>query len=273
MHEPPRGVPVTMGSPRFHSLELDGFTVVEAWFPAREILPQHIHERACVGTMLEGSFELRFPGKAYDCTPATVFTEPAGDTHANFMGASGARVVVVQPDPGRADLLHPFRGVLQAASHQHHPGIAERASRLARELTARDDLSLLAAEGLVLDMLVSLARLDRGRFRRPAAWLLQAQDYLHSHFAETIRIHDIARTVGVHPAHLTRGFRTHFGVSLGTYLRRLRLDWATRELIGSDAPLASVALAAGFADQSHFTRFFKRYTGLTPDLYRRTMRH
>ena len=273
MREPAPNVPVTMGSPRFRSLELDGFVVIEAWFPAHEVLPPHTHDRACVAAMLDGSFDLHFPGRVYHCSPATVFTEPAGETHANFMGSGGARVVVVQPDPSRADLLRPFRGLLEEASHRHHPGIAERASGLARELGGADDLSPLAAEGIVLDMLVSLARLDRGQFRRPAAWLLQAKDYLHAHFAESIRTSDLARTVGVHPAHLTRGFRTHFGISMGNYLRRLRLDWAARELLRSDASLASLALAAGFADQSHFTRFFRRYTGLTPDVYRGAMRH
>jgi AraC family transcriptional regulator len=77
--------------------------------------------------------------------------------------------------------------------------------------------------------------------------------------------------VQVHPAHLSRAFRTHFKVSLGSYLRRLRLDWAREQLVHSAASLASVALAAGFADQSHFTRAFKRYTGLTPNTYRRTI--
>jgi AraC-like DNA-binding protein len=59
---------------------------------------------------------------------------------------------------------------------------------------------------------------------------------------------------------------------MGSYVRRLRLDWAARELVRSETSLAGVALEAGFADQSHFTRFFKRHTGLTPQAYRRAMR-
>ena len=59
---------------------------------------------------------------------------------------------------------------------------------------------------------------------------------------------------------------------MGTYVRRLRLNWAAAELARSDASLAQTALAAGFADQSHFTRAFRRYTGFTPSAYRRTRR-
>jgi AraC family transcriptional regulator len=74
----------------------------------------------------------------------------------------------------------------------------------------------------------------------------------------------------VHPAHLSRAFRTYFKVSVGSYVRRLRLDWAREELARSTTSLATVALAAGFADQSHFTRAFKRHTGLTPQRFRRS---
>jgi AraC family transcriptional regulator len=273
MSLPTRSVPVTMGSPHFRSLELDGFSVTEAWFPAGEVLPRHTHERPCVAVMLDGSFDLRFTGKSFHCSPTTVFTEPAGETHANFMGSGGAHVLVVQPDPAHVELLRPFGGLLSQATHRHHPGMVERALRLAGELDGIDDLSALAAEGIVLEMLVGLTRLDRGDHPSPPAWLRQAQELLHEHFAEPLRTTEVARAVGVHPAHLARGFRIHFRLSMGSYVRRLRLDWAARELVRSEVSLAALALASGFADQSHFTRFFKRYTGLTPNAYRRMMRH
>jgi AraC family transcriptional regulator len=272
MTEACRSVPVTMGSPSFRSLELEGFAVIEAWFPAQKILAHHTHDRACVAVMLGGSFDLQFTGKAFNCAPASVFTEPAGETHANFIGSGGAHVVVVQPDPARADLLRPFAGFLDQATYRKHPGMADRASRLARELDRTDDLSPLAAEGIVLEMLATLARVEAGEVRRPPPWLLRAQELLHARFNEVIRTSQVAEAVGVHPAHLARVFRNHFRLSMGSYLRALRLDWAARELVRSDASLTAVALAAGFADQSHFTRFFKRHTGLTPNAYRRSMR-
>lgn len=273
MTAPSPAVPVTMGSPRFRTLGLDGFAVVEAWFPAQEVLADHTHDRACVAVMLDGSFDLHLSGKEYHCPTSTVFTEPAGETHANFIGSGGAHVVVVQPDPASTELLRPFARFLDQATHRTHSGIAERASRLTCELDRADDLSALAAEGIVLEMLATLARVEAAGIRRPPPWLLKAQELLHAQFSQVIRTADVANAVGVHPAHLARVFRNHFRLSMGSYVRRLRLDWAARELAWSESSLTAVALAAGFADQSHFTRFFKRHTGLTPNAYRRSMRH
>lgn len=273
MIKPFSNVPVTMGSPKFRSLELDGFGIIEAWFPAGEILTRHTHERACIAVMLEGSFDLHFTAKSYPCPPQSVFTEPAGEAHANFIGAAGAHVVVVQPNPAREELLRPFAPLIGRATHRYHAGMTERASQLARELDRIDDLSALAAEGLVLDMLVGLTRLEIGWRRQPPRWLLQAQELVHARFAEPIKLADLANEVGVHPAHLARCFRTQFRLSLGSYVRRLRLEWAARELVRAPTPLAELALGAGFADQSHFTRFFKRRFGVTPSVYRRLQQH
>ena len=57
---------------------------------------------------------------------------------------------------------------------------------------------------------------------------------------------------------------------MGTTLRRLRLEQARRSLARDpDCTLADAALQAGFADQSHFTRHFRRLFGVTPGAYRR----
>ena len=104
-----------------------------------------------------------------------------------------------------------------------------------------------------------------GRLRRVV-------DLVHADFLRRFTIAELAAVASVHPAHLAREFRRHHHLSIAAYLRRLRLDWATEQLVGSDRSTADIAAAAGFADQSHFTRAFRRHTGLPPLGFRRAHR-
>lgn len=146
------------------------------------------------------------------------------------------------------------------------------ARRVADELREPDDVARFAVEGLPLELLALKARLRNVPERRascqPPRWLAEARDLLHDRYAERLRVTDVAGAVGVHPVHLARVFWLHYGTPVGAYLRVLRLTWAAGQLTDSDNGIAQIALQAGFFDQSHFTRVFKRQFGLTPLAYR-----
>jgi AraC family transcriptional regulator len=76
----------------------------------------------------------------------------------------------------------------------------------------------------------------------------------------------------VHRGHLARMFRRYYRTTPGEYVRRLRVERACQELKRTNRPLADVAAALGFFDQSHFSGVFRRHTGLTPREYRSTVR-
>jgi len=120
----------------------------------------------------------------------------------------------------------------------------------------------------MLEMLGHASRsLLKTPVRRPS-WLMQARDLLHGRFNDSLNLVEIAHTVGVHPTHLARTFKKHYRMTVGEYVRRLRLDWATRQLCETQDPIAEIALGAGFYDQSHFSHLFKQHTGFTPAEFR-----
>src|SRR5918999_1052466 len=143
-------VPVTMGSPRFRTAATTGCTVTDAWFPAGAVLEPHTHDRTIFAVMLDGSFDSAIGGRRLDCTPATVWTEPCEERHANYVGRAGARVLVVQPDPERADLFGGFGSLTDEVRLLRHAGIAADARRVRTELDVADPLSPLAIDSLVL---------------------------------------------------------------------------------------------------------------------------
>ena len=126
-----------------------------------------------------------------------------------------------------------------------------------------DDDSLRALEQALLD-----GRSVTNSGRTFPKWLERVRNILEQRFAEPFKLSEIAAEAGVHPVHLAREFRKHYGTSVGEYLRRVRIEYACRELMGSNAAVTNIAFAAGFADQSHFSRTFKRLCGTTPGRYR-----
>ena len=268
--------PITLGSSRSRCADVDGLLVTWVRFPPLAKLPLHTHERATVAVILNGSFDGLMRHASHPCPASTCITEPPGEPHGNLFERTGADVLTVQPDPGRLDLLEPFAGVLGEVNHMRDLGVASVARRAASELRMPDSVAPFAVEGLVLELLALAARLRStdafGAERRSPRWLSQARALLHDQYREHLRLTEVAEAVGVHPVHLARVFRLNYGTPVGAYVRGLRLTWAAGRLTDSEDAIALIAHEAGFFDQSHFTRTFRRHFGLTPQAYRRAVR-
>lgn len=81
---------------------------------------------------------------------------------------------------------------------------------------------------------------------------------------------DMARIAGMSARAFERSFVREYGLPPQQYLKRLRIQIACRMLVDTRESIAGIALRCGFADQSHFTREFRRVTSLTPGTYRET---
>ena len=97
----------------------------------------------------------------------------------------------------------------------------------------------------------------------------RVKDFVQAHLSQDLCLDALARQAGFSPYHFARLFRTTTGESPHQFVLRQRIELAQRLLEEPDVPLAQVALAAGFAHQSHLTQHFKRHLGLTPSDYRR----
>lgn len=92
------------------------------------------------------------------------------------------------------------------------------------------------------------------------------RDYLEAHYADDPSLEQLARLANLSPFHLARAFRAEFGLPPHAYLIGVRTSRA-KELLVSGLPVARVAAATGFFDQSHLTRHFKRLVGVPPGRY------
>ncbi len=268
-----RHVPVTMGSPRFRVADTGMCSVTDAWFPPNAVLEPHTHARAIFAVMLTGSFTNRIAGREYCCTPSSYWTEPLGEKHSNRGGSAGARVFVVQPDPSSSGVFAPFESMLQSVQYGRQGAIALDSRRVLSEIGSHDRLAPLAIDSLVLGVMIAAARLTSTEKHHapPPRWIQHAREYVREHYRRSLRISDVATLVGVEPSRLAQVFRRYYGSSVGQYARAQRLGWALEQLENSDVPIAKIAVAAGYCDQSHLTREVRRALGMGPAEYRRSV--
>ena len=92
--------------------------------------------------------------------------------------------------------------------------------------------------------------------------------YMRDHFSSPITNLELARLAHMSVRAFERKFHASFHLTPQKYLRKLQMRMATRALVYTKESLAKVALSCGFADQSHFTREFRRHFGRTPRDYR-----
>jgi len=229
---------------------------------------RHSHPEVYLTIALGGSYGEQVEGTSRICGERTVVFRPAGEPHASQFHAQGARCLRVVLAP--AWLAGLTRGLrLPERSVDSRDGRATwLASHLHEEFRARDTAAPVAIEGLTLALLAEVSRMPLQRTGDDPAWLARVLDRIHAEYRRSLSLADLAASAGVHPVHLARVFRQRRGSTVAAYVRRLRFEWSLRELRSTERPLAEVAQAAGYTDQSHFSRAFRKATGLTPKAYR-----
>jgi AraC-like DNA-binding protein len=204
-------------------------------------------------------------GEILDIGPATkrvlrvgaIRAVAAHESRDVVAGPAGAKVLVVAALPGQPVATHPRvrNGGPLGSSRE----LVKRLVSLVTTNTPGEEF-----ERLLLDWIVAL---DGTADNRPA-WIERVKTSLDATAPFFPSTRSLAATAGVHSESLARAFRRNYGISVREYARRGRVVRARDLLAEPGRTLSQVALAAGFADQSHLTREFSLCFGLSPRRYR-----
>lgn len=250
--------------------EAGGFALAELTptVPPEEVA-RHTHEDAHLVLLLDGTYVSTAAKAPPICRPPLLIYNPPGTTHRDRFHALDGRFLTISVSGAGLQRIRQFLEPLdQPTAFREGPPL-QLAQRLFRECRQWDRVSPLAAEGLCLELMAEMARTADRRHRQPPSWLKTARALIHDRCAENIGVSEIAQAVGVHPVHLARTFREFYQCTPGDYLRHCRLERAAGLLRGPGQPIAEIALDAGFADQSHFSKAFRKAFAVSPSEYRR----
>ena len=141
------------------------------------------------------------------------------------------------------------------------------------------DYLVKPVSGEALDNLLSRARTqfaqlyelpeDEGAVRSGEESVRLAIRYMKEHYMENVDISALAAELGFHSSYLTRLFGKHAGVTPLKYLTGIRIEEAQRLLLDTDLPISEVGERVGYPDQFHFSKTFRKATGMNPSAFRK----
>ncbi len=252
--------------------QITGFTLSEALYPPKLKQPRHTHQLASFSFVLAGGNYIENYGRQSPTRqPSTIIFHPPQESHAVDFQDKAVRILSVCFDFEKLAYIREHSIILDSSTSGRTERIACLGQRIHKEFRRIDDASALAIEGLIFEILAEMTRskIAAASERKSPRWLEQAKEFLHANFSKSLNFEDVAKIADVHPVHLARVFREQNDCTIGEYVRRLRVEFACRKISSTEISLSEIALAAGFADQSHFTKTFKAHFGLTPSEYRR----
>ena len=243
-----------------------GLERAEVYLSSQAYAP-HRHDTYAIGVTTAGVQTFRYRGTRRVCLPGQLHVLHPDETHDGAAGTTdgfGYRILYFAPELVR-DALHgealPFvADPVQAPT----PTTGLVGSLLADIDEPISDLARAEVAAVLADTLRSLSgRRDRRPVSIDVRAVELAREYLAAHASEQTPASTLEAVTGADRFTLARHFRRAFGTSPDRYRTMRRLALA-RAAIERGVPLAQAAAQAGFADQSHMTRQFKRTYGLTP---------
>jgi AraC family transcriptional regulator len=251
----------------FKRREVSGFSLVELNYSPNVEISTHAHEQANFCMSIEGGCTEVYASKKREYKPLTLNFLPPHQTHSIKTSSIGMRAFSIDIAPHWLERMREHSLDVENSIFYQGGILTRLLLRLYDEFRNTDAASLLAIEGLALEMLAEVSRYQIEENSSPG-WLKQAEEIIREQFSINLSLSKIAQEVEVHPVHLARAFRKHYHCSIGEYIRQLRIEDVCRKMTASKTSLIEIALTTGFSDQSHFTRIFKRLKGMTPAEYR-----
>lgn len=134
-----------------------------------------------------------------------------------------------------------------------------------KELLENDSYSNISIKMLLLN---TITKPISSNLNKKPYWIIKLSEILNDEWNEFHNLMDLSLILKVHPVTISKYFVRYFGITLGEYMRKLKIDKSLSLIQNDYLSLTEVAIECGFSDQSHFTRNFKKFTGLLPKEFR-----
>lgn len=161
--------------------------------------------------------------------------------------------------------------IFEGSQKIENPHIQFLISKIYFEFLLSDGYSAVSTDLLLLQICDALNIKKHDLSNSIPNWVPKLKEILHYDCTD-ITLQSLSKELGVHPVHISRVAPKYLSVSLGEYIRKVKLNKAISYLLDSDKSLVEIAYHAGFSDQSNFNHVFKHYYQVSPGQMRKRLR-
>ncbi|MBO9564938.1 MAG: helix-turn-helix domain-containing protein [Niastella sp.] len=249
------------------TIHLDGVTLTDTVY-GQDRVPWHFHEHNYFTFILQGGVIEGNKKHVYECCTGDLLFHNWQDAHYNIASGRFTRGVHVEVSPQWFDYFDKANNITEGSIRIADPRIKMLMYQVVKEMKLAGNAGQLSIDTLVLEIFGLLTNTVLVAGERKPQWVSRVREILHES-KDDWKLADLARSVNIHPVHLSRHFSKYFGMSLGDYVRAIKVQRALTLLPNDELSLTDISFECGFADQSHFIRSFKSFYQVTPLHYRK----
>ena len=246
--------------------KMPGLILTKCFFPKAFNSDWHSHENSHLTFALKGgSIEKRKKG-SIPCSPGLLLLYPANELLRNTDYVSNSESFSIEFENEWCKTLEINNQEKNRQIIIRDPLIKLNMIKIMGEVKEADGLSNLCIETSILGILSSLEHDITGN-KRPS-WITQLYELLHDEHNCNWSLASLAEKIKVHPVTLSKYFPKYFQTNIGDYIRKIKTGKSLTDLCKKSIAIEEIAIKSGFVDNAHFTRVFKKHTGITPSQYR-----
>ena len=224
----------------------------------------HYHDNAHLSFVLYGGCAER-KHERYERLPGMLTYYSAGEAHQVTGVCRSSKHINIEIENRFFDEYHVTDAAIRTAITKN-PGTTFLMTTIYRELLSGDAFSAPSIQMLLLRLIGQTERWQGGSV---PGWVNKVYCYIMDNWDSNPSLNELSAVAGVHPVHISKYFPLYFSVTLGEYLRKIKVSKAVRLIKYTNDSLTCISYACGFADQSHFSRSFLHFTGYSPAAYRK----
>jgi len=193
---------------------------------------------------------------------------PASYYYVHFAGeAADESMAMVSP---RADSLYEIRDRTVFENLFHRLRMVYDTHHVYGE--RKRPMAFPEINGVLLELIDSLIRSSKPAEKRSPGEIMLASAYILEHYTEEIDLEQCAANAHMSLSRFSHLFTERMGVSPRRFILQLRIDNAKELLLYSSLNISQIAESVGFSDPPYFSRLFSKYTGMSPQRYRKERR-